>query len=65
LTNATTALAVILLSRVLAGICGANITVAQACIADITPPGGTLEKKDGADRDGLRPGLHLVQRWAE
>jgi len=32
------ALAVLLLSRVLAGICGANITVAQAYIADITPP---------------------------
>jgi MFS family permease len=38
LTNATAALTVILLSRVLAGICGANITVAQACIADIAPP---------------------------
>jgi MFS transporter, DHA1 family, tetracycline resistance protein len=33
-----TALGVILASRVLAGICGANITVAQAYIADITPP---------------------------
>lgn len=33
-----TALAIILASRILAGICGANITVAQACIADITPP---------------------------
>ncbi|MBI3413965.1 MAG: MFS transporter [Verrucomicrobia bacterium] len=33
-----TVLMVILLSRVLAGVCGANITVAQACIADITPP---------------------------
>jgi DHA1 family tetracycline resistance protein-like MFS transporter len=32
------ALGVILLSRALAGICGANITVAQAYIADITPP---------------------------
>jgi MFS family permease len=29
---------IILGSRVLAGICGANITVAQAYIADITPP---------------------------
>ncbi len=34
----TTALLVILGSRVVAGICGANITVAQAYIADITPP---------------------------
>src|SRR5216117_969058 len=33
-----TALLVILGSRMLAGICGANITVAQAYIADITPP---------------------------
>src|SRR5262249_11287691 len=29
---------VVLGSRILAGICGANITVAQAYIADITPP---------------------------
>lgn len=33
-----TALWTIIGSRVLAGICGANITVAQAYIADITPP---------------------------
>src|ERR1700722_12163963 len=33
-----TALVVILCSRIFAGICGANITVAQAYIADITPP---------------------------
>ena len=33
-----TALTVLLLSRIVAGICGANITVAQAYIADITPP---------------------------
>jgi MFS transporter, DHA1 family, tetracycline resistance protein len=32
------ALLVILCSRLFAGICGANITVAQAYIADITPP---------------------------
>src|ERR1051325_96409 len=37
-TSATTALTVVVLSRVLAGVCGANITVAQACIADVTPP---------------------------
>jgi MFS transporter, DHA1 family, tetracycline resistance protein len=36
--NGSTALWVILASRMLAGICGANITVAQAYIADITPP---------------------------
>src|SRR5579884_3534247 len=33
-----TALLVIFLSRAFAGLCGANITVAQAYIADITPP---------------------------
>lgn len=33
-----TALMVLLVSRMVAGICGANITVAQAYIADITPP---------------------------
>src|SRR5438132_9501957 len=32
------ALWVLLISRLFAGICGANITVAQAFIADITPP---------------------------
>ncbi|TAL06078.1 MAG: MFS transporter [Verrucomicrobia bacterium] len=37
LTGAT-ALWMIIASRVFAGICGANITVAQAYIADITPP---------------------------
>lgn len=36
--SGTTALTVLLLSRVVAGICGANITVAQAYIADVTPP---------------------------
>jgi multidrug resistance protein len=38
LSDARTALAVIFVSRLFAGICGANITVAQAYIADITPP---------------------------
>jgi MFS family permease len=38
LENKTLALAIILVSRIFAGICGANITVAQAYIADITPP---------------------------
>ena len=33
-----TALAVLLGSRIVAGICGSSITVAQAYIADITPP---------------------------
>src|SRR5581483_11285544 len=34
----STALWLILASRIFAGICGSNITVAQAYIADITPP---------------------------
>lgn len=38
LTNHPLALWIILLSRAFAGICGANITVAQAYIADITAP---------------------------
>ena len=38
LSNHTLALWVLLISRAFAGICGANITVAQAYIADITPP---------------------------
>jgi MFS transporter, DHA1 family, tetracycline resistance protein len=36
--NHAIALWALLVSRVFAGICGANITVAQAYIADITPP---------------------------
>jgi len=40
-------LGVLLLSRVFAGICGANISVAQAYIADITPP------EDRSKRMGL------------
>ena len=34
----TTGLLILLASRLLAGVCGANITVAQAYIADISPP---------------------------
>jgi MFS family permease len=36
--NHTAALWTLLISRIFAGICGGNITVAQAYIADITPP---------------------------
>jgi MFS family permease len=36
--SGATALGILLASRVLAGVCGANITVAQAYIADVTPP---------------------------
>ena len=38
LQNHAASLWVLLVSRVFAGVCGANITVAQAYIADITPP---------------------------
>lgn len=38
LANHTAALAILLISRTFAGACGGNITVAQAYIADITPP---------------------------
>src|ERR1044071_1665536 len=34
----TTALVLLFVARAFAGVCGANITVAQAYIADITPP---------------------------
>ena len=34
----TTAIVLLFVARIFAGICGANITVAQAYIADITPP---------------------------
>jgi MFS transporter, DHA1 family, tetracycline resistance protein len=43
----TAALVVLFASRMFAGICGANITVAQAYIADITPP------QDRSKRMGL------------
>ena len=36
--EAKSALTLLLISRVFAGICGGNITVAQAYIADVTPP---------------------------
>src|SRR6185295_17891546 len=36
--SGTAAIVLLFVSRIFAGICGANITVAQAYIADITPP---------------------------
>jgi DHA1 family tetracycline resistance protein-like MFS transporter len=44
LTNSTTALTLLLISRTFAGACGGNITVAQAYIADITPPENRSKK---------------------
>jgi len=40
----TTALWVLMLARSFAGVCGGNITVAQAYIADITPPADRSKK---------------------
>ncbi len=58
LENHTLALCLLTLSRMFAGLCGGNITVAQAYIADITPPEHRFER-DGPYRDGVRPGVHL------
>jgi len=44
LSDATTALTLLLISRTFAGACGGNITVAQAYIADITPPENRSKK---------------------
>src|SRR3954470_7202043 len=44
LSHASTALWMMILSRMFAGICGGNITVAQAYIADITPPAERSKK---------------------
>jgi DHA1 family tetracycline resistance protein-like MFS transporter len=63
------ALGIILASRLFAGVCGANITVAQAYIADITPP------EDRSRRMGLigmafglgfiiGPALAVGSQWA-
>src|SRR5262249_6009468 len=38
------ALGLLILSRMFAGLCGGNITVAQAYIADITPPEGRSKR---------------------
>ena len=44
LANHTAALWLMVVSRLFAGICGGNITVAQAYIADITPPADRSKK---------------------
>jgi len=44
LGNHAQALGALLVSRIFAGICGGNITVAQAYIADITPPAERSKK---------------------
>jgi MFS family permease len=57
LPNKTAALSVLLGSRILAGICGANITVAQAYIADITP---VAERSKKMGLIGMAFGLGFV-----
>ena len=69
-----TALLVLLASRTFAGICGANITVAQAYIADITPREERSKtelstKAEEAHRSTARqalwkrPGVHPAPSW--
>lgn len=55
--SGATGLAIFLVSRVLAGICGANITVAQAYIADITPP---EKRSKGMGLIGMAFGLGFI-----
>jgi DHA1 family tetracycline resistance protein-like MFS transporter len=55
--SGSTALWILLGSRILAGICGANITVAQAYIADITPP---AERSKRMGLIGMAFGLGFV-----
>src|ERR1035437_2839113 len=45
LANHTAALWLMVVSRMFAGMCGGNITVAQAYIADITPPAERSKKR--------------------
>lgn len=52
-----TALIILLLSRVFAGACGANISVASAYIADVTPPEG---RSRGMGMIGMAFGLGFI-----
>jgi MFS family permease len=54
---ASTALGLIVLSRVFAGACGANISVASAYIADITPP---EQRSRGMGLIGMSFGLGFI-----
>jgi MFS family permease len=56
-TSGNTALVIVLISRIFAGICGANITVAQAYIADITPPD---QRSKGMGMIGMAFGLGFI-----
>jgi len=53
----TTAIVLLLVSRMAAGVCGANITVAQAYIADITPPD---KRSKGMGMIGMAFGLGFI-----
>jgi MFS family permease len=55
--SGSTGLIIFLVSRVMAGICGANITVAQAYIADITPPD---KRSKGMGLIGMAFGLGFI-----
>jgi MFS family permease len=57
LENHSAALWVVLLSRIVAGLCGANITVAQAYIADITP---TADRSRKMGLIGMAFGLGFI-----
>ncbi len=57
LVNHAAALWVMTLSRMLAGVCGGNITVAQAYIADITPP---EQRSKGMGLIGMAFGLGFI-----
>jgi MFS transporter, DHA1 family, tetracycline resistance protein len=57
LTNGHTALWLIVISRLFAGLCGGNITVAQAYIADVTPP---AERSKWMGLIGMAFGLGFV-----
>jgi MFS family permease len=57
LGNHASALWLMVLSRVFAGVCGGNITVAQAYIADITPP---EQRSKGMGLIGMAFGLGFI-----
>ena len=57
LANHAAALWLMVVSRLLAGAFGGNITVAQAYIADITPA-AERSTEDGSHRHGIRAGIH-------
>ena len=59
--NRTAALSILLLSRAFAGMCGGDVAVAQAYIADITPP-ENRSKRMGLIGMAFGFGFHLRLR---